>query len=202
MENIIIGELQHQDKQEIADMLAEAFKNNPNSKAVWTDSSSEKALSAFAKIVRIAKLDRKFSHVYVAKFNGKAVGAINFSHWPNCQPAPLEKIVMLPRLISTFGSALPKAVKIMTTWGKHDPQKAHCHIGPLGVLSQFHGNGIGSQLLKHCLNIADEAKIPCYLETDALINVSLYERHGFKVINEVPIHGYKTWLMWRDTSKA
>ena len=183
-------------------MLAKAFKDNPNSKAVWTDSSSEKALNAFAKIMRIAKLDRKFSHVYVAKVDAKVVGAINFSHWPNCQPSIPEQLRMLPKLIFTFGTALPKAVKIMTTWGKHDPKKPHCHIGPLGVLPQFHGNGIGSRLLSHCLDLADKAKIPCYLETDALINVSLYERHGFKVIKEAPIHGYKTWLMWRDTSIA
>ena len=53
-------------------------------------------------------------------------------------------------------------------------------------------------LLSHCLDIADEAEVPCYLETDAPVNLPLYKRHGFSVIKEVPVSNFPTWLMWRN----
>ena len=101
-------------------------------------------------------------------------------------------------MLKHLGKNFTKAGQIFGTWGKHDPKTPHLHIGPLGVHPDYKGKGIGSKLLKHVIEIADKSKTPCYLETDAEINLPLYKRHGFKITKEVQILNYPTWLMWRD----
>ena len=41
--------------------------------------------------------------------------------------------------------------------------------------------GIGGRLLEPVLEIADRARVDCYLETADRANVDFYERHGFVV---------------------
>lgn len=190
--------MQVSDIRETAEMFALAFAENPNTRAILADPLSKKSLNAMAKITSDAKLCRKFSNVFVAKIDGKIVGAINFAYWPHCQPSLFEKLALMPKMIFVMGKALPKAMTVMSAWGKNDPKKNHCHIGPLGVLPDFQGKGIGSKLIKHCLELTDASKTDSYLETDAPKNLPLYQRHGFTVIKEIPIYNYMTWLMWRD----
>ena len=198
MEKIHIKKLRTEDMDQTARMLALAFKANPNMKAVWPDPGTEKALRAVAEVMKTVKLKRKYSNVYVAKVGERVVGAVNFAVWPDCQPGGAEKLRMFPTLLALFGTKLPKAFKVLSAWEKHDPPKPHFHIGPLAVLPRYQGNGIGSRLLRHCLKLADDASVPCYLETDSQLNLPLYKRHGFSVVKEIPVHGYLTWLMWRN----
>jgi ribosomal protein S18 acetylase RimI-like enzyme len=56
----------------------------------------------------------------------------------------------------TYGKALPKAMRLASGWTRKDPPNSHWHIGPIGVLPEYQGNGIGSRLLKESLQIVDE----------------------------------------------
>jgi hypothetical protein len=42
----------------------------------------------------------------------------------------------------------------------------------------------GSKLVKPVPNYLDDARLPCFLETQNLKNVSLYQHLGFKVVHE------------------
>jgi ribosomal protein S18 acetylase RimI-like enzyme len=54
-------------------------------------------------------------------------------------------------------------------------------------------------LISAITKICDEEKIPAYLESSNPENVSLYEKHGFKVTGEVTLkNGPIVPLMWRD----
>ncbi len=198
MDNIVIEKLDKSQSKETSVMLSLAFANTPNTLTIWKNPSSEKALKATAKIFDSAKLSRKFSNVYVAKIDGKIVGAINYTISPKCQPSLGEQLKSLPSLIFSFGKALPKAFNLLSTWVKHDPKEKHIHIGPLGILPEYKGKGIGTQLLQYALKIADEKKVPCYLETDAPRTVQLYERNGFKVTKTITVNNITNWLMWRN----
>lgn len=202
MKNIVIEKLRTEDMDETASIFALAFKQNPNMKAIWDDPGTAKALHAVEEIMKIAKLKKKYSNVFVAKTGNKIVGAVNYAMWPHCQPTKVEKLVMLPKLLSSCGIKLPRAVNVLSSWEKYDPAKPHYHIGPLAVLPEYQGKGIGSRLLRHCMDIADKAAVPCYLETDASINLPLYERHGFFIMKEVPVYNFPTWLMWRDVKNG
>jgi len=195
---LVIEKLLPGDAEVTARLLTVAFAENPNSRAVFNEPGGPESIAAGTLIMRTMKLNRKYSNVYVAKVNGEIVGAINFVQSPRCQPSFWEKLKSAPLMLKVLGKKFSTAGKIFGTWGKHDPKELHIHIGPLGVLPEYKGQGIGSALLRHVLGLADEQNVPCYLETDAARNIPLYERHGFQVTKEIPVLDYPTWLMWRE----
>ena len=116
---------------------------------------------------------------------------------PHCQFTLFEQLKKVPRFVFTIGKALPKAMRLVSELTRKDPPNPHWHIGPIGVIPEYQGNGIGSKLLKECLEIVDEKCIDAYLETNNLNNVHLYERYGFITIDTVVIMGNINWLMLR-----
>src|SRR5688500_4179748 len=71
--------------------------------------------------------------------------------------------------------------------GKYHPTEPHWYLPMIGVDPSQQGNGIGSSLMKHALDIVDRDHLPAYLESSNPKNVSLYERHGFEVIGEIQV---------------
>ncbi|HEY0770840.1 MAG TPA: GNAT family N-acetyltransferase, partial [Sphingobacteriaceae bacterium] len=82
-------------------------------------------------------------------------------------------------------------------WKKHDYKKPHMHFGPLAVAPDYQGKGIGSALLGFFCDQMDASGQVAYLETDKEINLRLYERCGFKTVEEDRIFGVKNWFMVR-----
>ncbi len=125
------------------------------------------------------------------------VGVLNAVEWPRCQLSPLEGLRLLPRLLRVSGAALPRVAKVASVWKRHDPRQRHWHLGPIGVLPQMQGRGIGSRLLEHFCAMADDRRDAVYLETDRAENVPLYERFGFAVTASEPLLSVPNWFMWR-----
>lgn len=77
---------------------------------------------------------------------------------------------------------------------------ANLYLMLLGVDPEYQGNGYGGRLVKGMLVEADEAGLPCYLETTSEENVAFYEHLGFKVIDNftVPKTTVKIWVMLHD----
>jgi ribosomal protein S18 acetylase RimI-like enzyme len=82
----------------------------------------------------------------------------------------------------------------------HPKSPKHWYLGYLGARRANQGQGLGSQLLREVLTKADADGVPAYLESSNERNVPLYERHGFKVVDETRAlgKGPKIYLMWRD----
>jgi ribosomal protein S18 acetylase RimI-like enzyme len=58
-------------------------------------------------------------------------------------------------------------------------------LAPIAVSPEAQGRGIGSQLLRRKLREIDRAAQPCFLATQDRINLGIYERFGFKKIDEI-----------------
>jgi ribosomal protein S18 acetylase RimI-like enzyme len=69
--------------------------------------------------------------------------------------------------------------------GGYHPGEPHWFLPLIAVDPISQGRGIGSQLMKHAVAKCDETGTRAYLESSNPRNISLYERHGFKVIGEV-----------------
>ncbi|MEH6582726.1 MAG: GNAT family N-acetyltransferase [Halioglobus sp.] len=116
-------------------------------------------------------------------------------------PLRFSLLSMVCRLIARKGL---KPLKDMRAQGdffaQHHPSEPHYYLQFIGVKQQHQGQGSGSALLKHGTRLCDEQQMPAYLESSNILNVPLYQRHGFEVIHEgaIPGGGPTAWFMWRE----
>jgi GNAT superfamily N-acetyltransferase len=61
------------------------------------------------------------------------------------------------------------------------PTEPHWYLPWFGVERALHGRGLGTQLIRHCLDVVDASGLPAYLETPNARTVPFYERTGFAV---------------------
>jgi ribosomal protein S18 acetylase RimI-like enzyme len=78
--------------------------------------------------------------------------------------------------------------------------KHHIYLALLAVRPDSQGKGFASMLLKALLNELDRDHLPCYVETQNLQNVSMYEHFGFKLIHQILIPGadLPLYMMMRE----
>jgi GNAT superfamily N-acetyltransferase len=83
--------------------------------------------------------------------------------------------------------------------GKH-PRRPHWYLSELAVDPPVQGRGIGSALIADRLALCDREGAAAYLENSNPRNTPLYERHGFRAMEELRIggDGPPVLLMWRD----
>lgn len=69
--------------------------------------------------------------------------------------------------------------------GTYHPKEPHWFLPLIAVDPMWQGQGIGSALMRFAASKLDETGTRAYLESSNPRNISLYVRHGFKVIGEV-----------------
>ena len=71
----------------------------------------------------------------------------------------------------------------------------HWYLYLLGVDPQYQGKGYASQLLNGMLSETDKEGLPCFLETQGIQNVSMYQHFGFKVVDEFTVPNTQVTLI-------
>jgi ribosomal protein S18 acetylase RimI-like enzyme len=72
-------------------------------------------------------------------------------------------------------------------------------LGPIGVLPDYQGLGIGTTLMQRFCKEVDACMAEAYLETDVDKNVRFYEKFGFKIVSESEIFSVKNRYMLRPS---
>jgi ribosomal protein S18 acetylase RimI-like enzyme len=87
---------------------------------------------------------------------------------------------------------------------EHTPPELHWHLNMLATHPDWQRRGLGAALMAVGFAIADEAGLPCYLETETPENVAYYRRHGFEVRSEwdVAVPGGPGPHMWGMLRRA
>jgi GNAT superfamily N-acetyltransferase len=82
---------------------------------------------------------------------------------------------------------------------KYAPRR-HCYLAALAVSPAHQGKGIASALIKPMLAKLDEDQTPCYVETQNMKNVAMYQHFGFKLLHETHMPGgdYPVYLLLRQ----
>ncbi len=192
MPDVVIEPMRPNEIMEAAAVVGRAFASLPANEAM-------PAKRAASKEARMTALFRAiFGHLpgqtLVARQDQRIVGAIRIVKWPQCQ---VSALMMVPFVIGIERCESWRWLITRCVWVRHDPWRHHLHIAPLGVEPDLHGGGIGSQLLRRFCDLAEEASLPGYLETDRQENVRLYQRFGFLTSAKASILGRTTWFMWR-----
>lgn len=95
--------------------------------------------------------------------------------------------------------AVKRAMVLEQVAGPARPREPHWYLAILGTDPSQQGRGVGSSLLAPVLRRCDDDHLPAYLESSKQENVPFYERHGFRVIGELPIPGGpRLWSMRRE----
>ncbi len=197
MEQISIGTLQESELPEAVAVSTRAYSTNPLGVAVYREHPDKERYQedSYRQLY-----EHMPGQVFIAKKDEHVVGVMRMVEWPHCQTSMslTQTLRILLRAVLTRNRGLViRRLTVMRVWSKHHPREPHWHLGPIAVVPEMQGRGIGSQLLEHFCRHVDQAGQAAYLETDRPENVPLYERFGFSVTEEAPVLGVRNWFMWR-----
>ncbi len=78
--------------------------------------------------------------------------------------------------------------------------RAYVYLMIIGVASEFQGQGFGGKLLRALIEESEQIGIPIYLETTTKRNIRMFERLGFRVLNQItlPVINLPQWEMVQE----
>ncbi len=172
------------DLPKLADTLAHAFRDDPMMAWLYRDDATRhERITEFMGLTLDVGLSR--GHTYhVGDKHGVAV-------W--CPPdVKLFDDVSGPRfaqvLNEQLGERAPEVLQALLGILAHHPEdQPYFYLSTLGVHIEHQGRGLGADLMAPMLRTCDEQGWLTYLESSNIRNVPFYERHGFRVIEEVKV---------------
>ena len=154
------------------------FAADPMSRFAWPDPSVY--LRTMPRLVN-AFGGRAFDHGTAYITEGARAAAL----WlpPGVEPDEAEMDAIMeeslrPEISEDIGA-------IMKGMAEHHPLEPHWYLPLIAADPKWIGQGLGSLLMKHALRRCDEEGIAAYLESSNPRNISLYERHGFKIVGRI-----------------
>jgi ribosomal protein S18 acetylase RimI-like enzyme len=137
--------------------------------------------------------------VFVTKQESKIVGVIRSQE---CHEEPASQELVAAEVdeedLEDTDSRIAHWLRV---WDELDPLEPHRHLGPIGVLPEFQGHGIGSMMMESFCAEVDANGESAYLETDKPENVRFYEKFDFGLASETDILGVKNYFMWRPKKR-
>jgi ribosomal protein S18 acetylase RimI-like enzyme len=184
-----------------AEVLARAFHNYPLS--VYFEQNEDKRRKTSPRIYRtMINHGLKYGEVYATSVKIEGV-AIWFPYhtphdtwWSNFFSGrflvPFFVGMATMRRQQAFGAYATGVRKRVAPF-------PHWYLQVLGIDPDYQGQGLASRLVKPMFERLDTEGMPCFLETQAAENVTLYEHLGFRVAEEGTIPGsdIKSWAMLR-----
>jgi ribosomal protein S18 acetylase RimI-like enzyme len=189
------------DVDAMAAQLAQTFRDDPVTSFIFpTESRRDAGLRAYFRTQMRADY-LPFGGCYTTEgYAGSAVWA------PAGKPLQtgLRGIATMLPVLPYVAPTLVRTLRILNTVETLHPHEPHWYLATLGTAVEQQGKGVGSALLRPVLAHCDAEGLPCYLESSKERNVPFYRRHGFDVVQEVPLPGGgpTIWTMWREPQPA
>jgi ribosomal protein S18 acetylase RimI-like enzyme len=182
----------------IARALARAFEDDPVMSWIFRSDAERPARLERAFALFLRKIWLPHEECYAADRLFGAALWLPPGKWHLSVPAQVR---LLPSMIGVTGGNFPRLFSVLNMIEKKHPKTPpHYYLAVLGVEPEFQGRGFGGALMQPVLNRCDRDGTPAYLESSKERNVALYERHGFRVVEELrlPKDGPPIWRMWRE----
>jgi ribosomal protein S18 acetylase RimI-like enzyme len=193
--------LEHAHRSRAAQVLAEAFQDDPLYKLVLPDDiqRAKNLLWLFDKVALVGLL-------YGDSYATRGLEGVICCLPPGGTTLTVGHILRtgLYAIVFKFGWAAYRRFDDNLSYAeklhKQLMPEPHWYLWAIGVDPTCHGQGIGSALLQPVLASATETGLPCYLETHNEANIRFYQKHGFTVAQEGIVSKYNlpVWAMRRD----
>ncbi|HSJ90862.1 MAG TPA: GNAT family N-acetyltransferase [Ilumatobacter sp.] len=79
---------------------------------------------------------------------------------------------------------IERFIALRTVIDANTPPETHWHLNMIATHPDWQRRGLAGALMSTVFEVADEAGLPCYLETETPENVAYYRHHGFEVRTE------------------
>lgn len=140
-------------------------------------------------------------HVMTAVTDNQTVGCLCYYHSRHTKMSLLQRLKILVPFVRASGRSFRQFLKLQALIEQLVPDHDTLHLGPVAVLPQYQGHGVGSRLLRKFVSIADAQQMDAFLQTGKAENVTLYQKYGFQVTNEVTFCDAPVWAMVRSQQK-
>jgi len=200
MKDII--KISRKQKVKAADTLALAFMENDPLACWFYPNSNTRYRELLDYFLFRVSYGLKFGEVYTTsdKFEGVAIWLpgkySEITSWRGMITGGMKLFSSSREMMRTF-----YIVSHYTTEFRNNLiQPPYIQLSPIGVKPEHQGKGFGSKLLKPMLRKFDEEKSTCFLETQTKSNIPIYEKLGFKIVNEgiIPEANLAHWGMIRE----
>ena len=194
-----VRRVSHSDVPRIARALARAFEDDPVMSWVFRDDSERLSRLGRGFALYLRRLWLPHDECYL--IDGRRSGAALWLPPGKWRLSPAAQLRLLPHLLRATGRNFTRLARVLHTMEvRHPEDPHHFYLAVLGVEPELQGRGFGSSLLQPVLRRCDDEGIPAFLESSKRRNIVFYERHGFRVVEEIqlPGGGPPLWPMWRD----
>jgi ribosomal protein S18 acetylase RimI-like enzyme len=185
------------DAEPLSQTLARAFHDDPLICFILQDAATRQA-----KMPRLFKLLFKIGVKYGACDVTTGYEAAALWRPPNQWHIPIwDYVVNGAEFLSLFGiGGAAHVTKVMDYVEKQHPHTPHYYLQAIGTDTAKQGMGFGGVVMRRHLAVADQAHMPCYLESSKDTNIPIYKSFGFEVTGEIkiPDGGPTIWPMWRE----
>lgn len=184
------------DQPAVIETLAQAFQFDPA--LSWILPDPDHRASALRSLFRVlVPADRRAG---IALRSEEDEAASLWRAPGQARSGMLEFLRTVAPLVATFGTALPRGLKVQGGIDAHRPKGRFWYLHYVGVRPDHQGKGHGGRIIRAQTAAADREGLPCWLETATAENVPLYQRLGFvtQVEWDVPGGGPHFWGMMRS----
>jgi ribosomal protein S18 acetylase RimI-like enzyme len=164
------------DEASVIDAIVLAFSTDPLARWIWPD--PHEYLTHFPDLTR-GYGEKAFVHESAYYIDGYLGGAL----WlpPDVHPDEDPVIALLQNTVTA--DKQEDLLGLFERMDSYAPEEPHWYLPFIGVDSMHQGKGLGSALMEHALQRCDRDNTPAFLESSNPRNISLYERHGFEVLD-------------------
>lgn len=183
------------DRARVAAIMADAFADDPALSFIFPDAATRpERLRRFFTLIQRTENDPALTSI--AGDNAAAAIWRRPGEW---QTPPLTMLRLAVPMLSTFGSALSRALRLQALMESHHPRIPHWYLAFVGCASQQQGRGFGGAAIRARLAQCDAQGLPAALETATESNLAIYTAMGFRITDTFKLDdGPQFWGMWRD----
>ena len=182
-----------------AAVLAQAFIDDPAMAYLFPDAGrrADRLARFFAMIARV---DASTDHWTLALDEAGTPVAATLWRPPGAWVTPVSAMLrLLPQLVTTFRTGLPRALALQSVLEAHHPQAPHWYLQFAGCIPAAQGKGYGGAAIRARLAHCDAVGMPAALETATPSNLGLYQSLGFVITGSHDVkNGPTFWNMWRE----